>query len=217
MSILTQVSIPDAFIIFFLTLGPLKAIGPFDKVTQGADPILRKTLAWRATLIATVIVLVVALGGAMILKNWRVSVPAIMIAGGLILFRQAFQMIMEPPTAPAGPPSPETPQPPPTLALAQFPLAIPALVTAPGITAIVAFMAIAEGDWTQKGLIIALLLVIMALNLLALLNVGVIFQYVSPTVLLVVGWVMAVLQAALAAQYLVNAVMRLGALPTLGS
>ena len=147
----------------------------------------------------------------MILKNWRVSVPAIMIAGSLILFRQAFQMIMEPPTAPAGSP-PTDVQPPPSLALAQFPLAIPALVTAPGITAIVAFMAIAEGDWSQKGLVIALLLVIMALNLLALLNVGVIFQYVSPTVLLVVGWVMAVLQAALAAQYLVNALMRLGAL-----
>ena len=101
MSILTQVSIPDAFIIFFLTLGPLKAIGPFAQVTRGADPILRRTLAWRATLIATVIVLAVALVGAMILKNWRVSVPAVMIAGGMILFWQAFQMIMKPPAAPA--------------------------------------------------------------------------------------------------------------------
>ena len=99
MSILTQVSIPDAFIIFFLTLGPLKAIGPFAQATRGADPILRKTLAWRATVIATVIVLIVALVGGVILKNWRVSVPAVMIAGSLILFRQAFQMIMEPPTA----------------------------------------------------------------------------------------------------------------------
>ena len=81
MSILTQVSIPDAFIIFFLTLGPLKAIGPFAQVTRGADPILRKTLAWRATVIATLIVLIVALVGAVILKNWRVSVPAVMIAG----------------------------------------------------------------------------------------------------------------------------------------
>ncbi len=90
-------------------------------------------------------------------------------------------------------------------------------MTAPGITAIVAFMAIAGGDWTQKGIVIALLLVIMALNLLALLNVGLIFHYVSPTVLLVVGWVMAVLQAALAAQYIVNALVRLGALPALGS
>ena len=212
MSILTQVSIPDAFIIFFLTLGPLKAIGPFVQATRGADPIMRKTLAWRATLIATVIVLAVALVGAVILKNWRVSVPAIMIAGSLILFRQAFQMIMEPPTAPPSPPpKADAHQPPPSMALAQFPLAIPALVTAPGITAIVAFIALAETDWTQKGIVIALLLVIMTLNLLALLNVGLIFQYVSPTVLLVVGWVMAVLQAALAAQYLVNALVRLGA------
>ena len=216
MTILTQVSIPEAFIIFFLTLGPLKAIGPFAKATQGAEPPLLRALAWRATLIATVIVLAVALLGAMVLKNWRVSVPAIMIAGGLILFRQALQMIMEPPSAPAGRP-PTDNQPPPSLALAQFPLAIPALVTAPGITAIVAFMAIAGGDWTQGGIVLVLLLVIMALNLLALLNVGLIFQYISPTILMVVGWVMAVLQAALAAQYLVNALIRLKIFPALGS
>ena len=35
MSILNQISIPDVFIIFFLTLGPLKAIGPFARVTRG--------------------------------------------------------------------------------------------------------------------------------------------------------------------------------------
>jgi len=103
------------------------------------------------------------------------------------------------------------------LALACFPLAVPALVTAPGLTAIVAFMAIAAGDLWQKGIVIAMLLFIMALNLLALLNVRVIFQYVSPTILLVVGWVMAVLQAALAAQYIINALIRLGALPPLVS
>ena len=105
---------------------------------------------------------------------------------------------------------------PPSLALAHFPLAIPALVTAPGIAAIVAFMAMTEGDWSQKGIVIVLLLLIMTLNLLALLNVGLIFEYVSPTILLIVGWVMAVLQTALAIQYIVNALVRLGALPTTG-
>jgi multiple antibiotic resistance protein len=216
MSILNQVSSPDAFIIFFLTLGPLKAIGPFARVTRGADPALCRSLAWRATSIATVIVLAVALLGAVILKNWRVSVPAIIIAGGLILFLQALQMIMEPPAAPS-PPPPDDDRQPLSLALANFPLAIPALVTAPGLTAIVAFMAIAAVDLTQKVLVIALLLLIMALNLLALLNVRLIFQYISPTILLVVGWVMAVLQAALAAQYIINALIRLGALPSLVS
>jgi multiple antibiotic resistance protein len=210
MSLLNQVAISDAFIIFFLTLGPLKAIGPFARVTRGADPALLRALAWRAILIATVIVLAVALLGAVILKNWRVSVPAMIIAGGLILFLQALQMIMTPPAA--SPPPPADGSSPPSLALAHFPLAIPALVTAPGLTAIAAFMAIAGPDGTQQGIVIALLLLIMALNLLALLNVRVIFQYVSPTILLVVGWVMAVLQAALAAQYIINALVRLGAL-----
>jgi multiple antibiotic resistance protein len=218
MSLLTEVSIPSAFIIFFLTLGPLNAIGPFAKVTRGADPALLRALAWRATVIATVIVMAVALLGVIILKNWRVSMPAIMIAGGLIFFFQAVQMIMEPPAAPSSQPSPaEDQQPPPSLALAHFPLAIPALVTAPGITAIAAFMAFAGPDRTQQGIVIALLLLIMALNLLALLNVRLIFQHVSPTILLLVGWVMAVLQAALAAQYIINALIRLGALPNLVS
>jgi multiple antibiotic resistance protein len=216
MSILNQVAVSDAFIIFFLTLGPLKAIGPFAKVTRGADPAFCRALAWRATVIATIIVLSVALLGAIILKNWRVSVPAIIIAGGLILFFQALQMIMAPPSAPS-PPPPADDQQPPSLALAHFPLAIPALVTAPGITAIVAFMAIAEEDLGQKGIVIALLLFIMVLNFLALLNVKLIFQHVSPTILMVVGWVMAVLQAALAVQYMINALIRLGALTSLVS
>lgn len=211
MPILTQVSIADTFIIFFLTLGPLKAIGPFVKATRGADPALSRALAWRATLIATIIVLAVALLGAVVLKNWKVSVPAIIIAGAFILFYQAFQLLIEPPAA-ASPPPPSTDdrQPPPSLALAHFPLAIPALVTAPGIAAIAAFMAIAGPDRTQQGIVIALLLLIMALNLIALLNVRLIFQYVSPSILLVLGWVMAVLQATLAAQYVINALIRLG-------
>jgi hypothetical protein len=40
MCILTQAAIADAVIIFFSTLGSLKVIGPFAKVTRGADPFL---------------------------------------------------------------------------------------------------------------------------------------------------------------------------------
>jgi len=35
MFVLTKVAIPDVFLIFFLTLGPLKALGPFAQVTRG--------------------------------------------------------------------------------------------------------------------------------------------------------------------------------------
>ena len=88
---LSHVPISDALIIFFLTLGPLKAIAPFAQLTQGTDPAFRRAVAWRATAIATIIVFAVALLGALVLENWHVSIAAIVITAGIILFCQAFQ------------------------------------------------------------------------------------------------------------------------------
>lgn len=208
----SHVLISDALILFFLTLGPLKAIAPFAQLTRGTDPAFRRNLAWRGTTIATFIVIIVALLGALVLENWHVSVAAIVITGGIILFCQAFQLIMSPPAAAPSPPH-SGGKIPPTMAAAQFSLAIPALVTAPGIAAITGFMAIARGDWTQKGIVFASLLVIMGLNLVTLLNTKVISKDGPSPLLRVLGWVMAVLQAALAAQYIINGLVRLGALP----
>jgi multiple antibiotic resistance protein len=217
MSLMSHVPVSDALIIFFLTLGPLKAIAPFAQMTMGTDSAFRRDLAWRATTIATVIVLAVALLGALVLGNWHVSIAAVVITASIILFFQAFHLIMQPPIA-----APPTLQSgaghnPPPLAIASFSLAIPALVTAPGVAAIAALVAIAAGDWAQKGIIIASLLGVMVLNLVTLLNIEAILKHVPPPFLKVLGWVMAVLQAALAAQYVINGLVRLGALPPLTS
>lgn len=212
----SHVSISDALIIFFVTLGPLKAIGPFAQLTQGTDPAFRRNLAWRGTAIATAIVIIVALLGSVVLDNWNVSIAAIVITGGIILFRQALQLILHPSEV-APPPPPNGGQTTPNMGLAQFSLAIPALVTAPGIAAIAGFMAIAGGDWTQKGIVFVALLVIMGLNLVTLRNLEVLLKRGSSNLLKIVAWVMAVLQAALAAQYIINGLVRLGALPGLAS
>jgi multiple antibiotic resistance protein len=211
---LLHVQIFDVLIIFFLTLGPLKAVGPFNQLTQGTDAAFRRNLAWRGTATATLIVLVVALLGALVLENWHVSVAAIVITGGIILFCQAFQFILHPTAVAPRPPQPIAGQSPPTLAMAQFSLAVPVLVTAPGIAAIAGFMAIAGGDWTQKGIVLAALLAVMGLNLVILLNLKANSQPGPSPSLQVLGWVMAVLQAALAAQYIINALVRLGVLAT---
>ncbi len=212
MFVVTQVSILDAFIIFFFSLGPLNALGPFAQATQGADPAFRRTVAWRATAIATAIVIGVALLGSVVLERWRVSVAAMVVSGSIIIFCQSWQMIMEPP-APAPPPlQPQDAEPAPlSLALACFPVAVPAMVTAPGLAAIVVFMAIAGGDWSQTGIVLGTLLVIMTLNLVILLNAKAIRRLPSP-LFKVVGWVMAVLQAVEAVQYLFNGLVRAGVL-----
>ena len=214
---LSHIPISDALIFFFLTLGPLKAIAPFAQLTQGTDPAFRRAVAWRATAIATSVVFAVALLGALVLENWNVSIAAIVITGGVILFCQAFQLIMQTPATAPPPTPPGAGQSPPSLAIAHFPLAIPGLVTAPGIAAIAGFIAIAGGDWAEKGIIFASLIVIMGLNLVTLLNIEVILKHGSPLVQRIFGWVMAVLQAALAVQYVINGLVRLGVLPTLVS
>jgi hypothetical protein len=70
----------DIGILFFLTLGPLKAILPFARVTRWTEPAFRRTVAWQAIATATAIVLGVALLGPVVLPNWHVSPPAIAIS-----------------------------------------------------------------------------------------------------------------------------------------
>jgi multiple antibiotic resistance protein len=199
-----ELTYADIAILFFLTLGPLKAVLPFAKVTHQTAPDFRRTVAWRSVAIATAIVLGVALLGPFILVNWHVSSPAIAITCGIILFYQALRIIMQAQTGTlesAG--GGETTQSPPSLAVAFFPLAIPAIVTAPGIAAIAAITVLNRHDLAHEAVVAALLLGVMALNLLILWNTEAILKRGVAGLWLVIGWVLAVLQASLAVQIVI--------------
>ena len=199
-----ELSYADIAILFFLTLGPLKAILPFAKLTHDTEPTFRRTVAWRSVATATVIVLGVALLGPFVLINWHVSSPAIAITCGIIFFEQALRIIMQAPAAAVESAGRETAQPPPSLAIAVFPLAIPALVTAPGIAAIAAIIVLNRHDLAHQAITVTLLLGVMALNLIVLWNTEAILKRGVAGLLLVIGWVLAVLQAALAVQIVIH-------------
>jgi len=207
-----ELSYGDIGILFFLTLGPLKAILPFARVTRGADPAFQRTVAWQATAIATAIVLVTALFGPFVLTNWHVSPPAIIITGGIILFYQALRIIMQTPAAVSAPTGPETSPSRPSPAIAVFPIAVPALVTAPGIAAIATIVVINRHDLVHEATVVALLIGVMVLNLLTLWNTEAILKHGLAGVLPVVAWVLAVLQAALAVQMVIYSLRVLGVL-----
>ena len=200
-----QFSYVDIAILFFLTLGPLKAILPFARATRGADRGFRRAVARRAVVIAFIVVLTVALLGPFVLTNWHVSVPAILITCGIILFYQALRITTQTPAGLAGAASQDAPATQPSPAIAVFPIAIPALVTAPGIAAIAAIAVLNrhEHDLTQQAVVVALLVAVMALNLVTLLNNEAILRHGLAGILPVVGWVLAVLQAALAVQMVI--------------
>jgi multiple antibiotic resistance protein len=198
-----ELSYGDIGILFFLTLGPLKAILPFARVTRGTEPAFRRTVAWRAVAIATAIVIGVALLGPFVLTNWHVSPPAIAITCGIILFSQALRIIMQTPAAVLTSANREASQSPASLAIAVFPLAIPAIVTAPGIAALAAIIVLNRDDLAHQTIVVALLLGVMVLNLLTLRNTETILKRGFAAVLPIVGWVLAVLQASLAVQIVI--------------
>ena len=207
-----QLSYWDITILFFLTLGPLKAILPFARATRGAERAFRRAVAWRAVVIATVIVLGVALIGPLALTNWHVSVPAMLITCGIILFYQALQITMQTPAGPAGS-GHETGPSQLSAAIAVFPIAIPAIVTAPGIAAIAAIVVLNRHDFVHQAIVVASLLGVMALNLLTLSNNEAILKHGLAGVLPVIGWVLAVLQASLAVQMVIYSLRLLAVLP----
>ena len=197
-----ELSYGDIGILFFLTLGPLKAILPFARATRGTEPAFRRAVAWRAVAIATAVVLGVTLLGPFVLPNWHVSPPAIAITCGIILFYQALRIIMQTPGAIPGS-ADRQPSPSPSPAIAVFPMAIPAIVTAPGIAALAAVTVLYRHDLAHEAVVVALLLGVMVLNLLTLRNTEAILKHGLAGVLPVVGWVLAVLQASLAVQIVI--------------
>jgi multiple antibiotic resistance protein len=98
-----------------------------------------------------------------------------------------------------------------------FPIAIPGIVSAPGIAAIAAIEVLVQHDMTHHLVVILVLLVIMALNLLTLLNNEKILRLRLAGVLPIVGRVLAVLQASLAVQMVIYSLRLLEVLRWPGS
>ena len=194
------------FTYFFLMLGPLKVIGPFVKLTAGTDPGFQRMLALRAFAIACGAGLVAAVVGQKLLQSWDVSVPALLLAAGLVLLLVALQTVLrqyQPGPSPSPVDEPVTPHA-PSLGLALAPLAFPTIVTPYGSAVLILLLA-ASVEIGRDLAILGVFVTIMVLDLLAMLFAHRILKLVGTTPLAVLGAVLGVLQIALAMQMLVVA------------
>jgi multiple antibiotic resistance protein len=195
----------DVFVLFLITVGPLKGLVVFAAVTAKADAGFRRAVAFKAITAATIVVLVFALAGQVLLDVFHVTLPALKIAGGLILLLFALHMVMgEPEKEEAG-------AAPPSMDIAIYPLAMPALATPQGIVAIVTIMAAAHG-WGEMVRNIVLLLAVMAIDLGALLAADRIVKWLGAAALGIIARIAGILLAALAVQLAISALRDLGAL-----
>jgi len=184
----------NILIIFLLTLGPLKLIGSFAKLTANAEPALRRQLAFRSFGISTSVIFGVALFSKNILKTWQIDLSAMLIATGIILFLVALQSVLAqytPPTANASSPTN------PSLDLTVHPLVFPAILTPYGIGVVVTLSAMFGRAAIAIGPVLGLLLGVMALNFGAMLAARPILSAIKPVTLKVLGFVFGVMQVAL--------------------
>jgi multiple antibiotic resistance protein len=85
----------NAFVTLLVTIDP-PAIAPmFLALTVGMTASEKRQVAWRATLIATLALAFFALVGQKLLALLGITLPAFRIAGGLLLFWIAFEMVFE--------------------------------------------------------------------------------------------------------------------------
>ena len=76
----------ENFVLLFATTNAMKAAIVSLAMTKNADAALKRAIAFRAVLITTVVCILFALAGAAILAGLKITVEALLIAGGAILF-----------------------------------------------------------------------------------------------------------------------------------
>ena len=198
----------EIFVLLFATTNGMKAAIVHLGLTKNADAALKRAIVFRAVLITTVVCVLFALAGAGILAGLKISVEALLIAGGAILFVFALNMVIgdEKEAMSDGPP------PAPSMDIAAFPLAVPLMASPQGLVAIVAIEATLEG-MTEAGILVALILSIMAINVVLLLAADRIFAKIPPAFLKVVMRIVGLMLCALAVQLIIYGFDGLGLIP----
>jgi len=192
-------SILSSFVTLFVTIGPVETAVVFAGLTAGVHRSQRRSLALRSVTIAGVVLLLFAVGGALVLSLLHVSLPAFRVAGGLLLFLQALTLTFSSPgLSSINESEKHDAQQPGDIAV--FPLAFP-LIAGPGsLSAAVLVMGRTEG-WLEASGVIAMLLLCVSFTLAAMRAAEWLIAILGRTGADVVSRISGILLAGLAVQF----------------
>lgn len=199
--------IADILIILFITIGPTKAAAMYVAMTKSADPALKRKIAVRAVLVSVIICAIFVVLGEAILKMFHISIPALLIAGGIILFIFALHLVLgeDKPESATGLPQA------PSIGIADYPLAVPLMASPQGLVAIVTISAAMPGLPNMLTLL-GLVLAVMSVNLVVLLSADKIMAKIPTSIMKVVMRIFGLLLCGLAVQLVILGLQRLGVL-----
>lgn len=195
----------SSFITFFVVIDPPGCAPIFASLTGGATAAHRRTMAIRAVVVAAFILFGFALFGEALLKSLGISLNAFRIAGGIMLFLIALEMVFERRTerredrAEKVMASEDVPD------VSVFPMAMP-MIAGPGSIASVMLLMSQNDGLNRSGAVLGAMAAVLTLTLLALLAAGPIMRFVGAKIESVISRLLGVLLAALATQFVIDGV-----------
>jgi multiple antibiotic resistance protein len=195
----------SALLTLFVVVDPVALSPTFLVVTERMPRKSRRDVAVRASIIAGAILIGAALIGDWLLNTLEISLSAFRIAGGLLLFSIATEMVFGVRSRHEGEAAEEALEE-RVRNVAAFPLAIPLLAGPGAITATVLLAGRAHGDLVQLAVLIAAVVAVAAASLASFLCAEWIGGLIGVTGNIVLSRLLGVLLAALAVQYVVDGI-----------
>ena len=200
-----QAFIITSFATLFVVIDPPGLVPLFIALTQGMEPAQRRRLGLRACVIGGVLLTLFGLFGESLLGFIGISMPAFRIAGGILLFLTALDMLFERRTQRR-----EGQHADPNHDPSVFPLATP-LIAGPGaIATMILLMGQSGGGWTGTLTVLALLFVMLLVTFLFFLASPPIERLLGRTGTVVITRLLGMLLAALSVQFVIDGVKGTG-------
>jgi multiple antibiotic resistance protein len=198
----------SALLTLFVVVDPVGLTPTFLAITHGLPRAARRSVALRASLIAGAILIGTALIGDWLFRMLGISLAAFRIAGGLLLFTIAFEMLFGVRMRREGEAAEQALEE-HVRNVAAFPLAIPLLAGPGAITATVLLAGRADGNLILLGVLLAVVALVAVACFVAFIFAGQISRLLGMTGNIVLSRLLGVLLAALAVQFVVDGIRAL--------
>ncbi len=194
-----------AFVTLFVIIDPLGLAPLFVTLTQGMTPDAKRAIALRSCLTAAALLTLFAAFGESVLGFVGISMPAFRIAGGILLFLTALDMLFERRSKRREDRTEEDDGPDPSV----FPLAIP-LISGPGAIASVILLTGQQPGLVGLAWVVGVMLLVISLVFMMFMASGLIERLLGKTGVNVVTRLFGMLLAALAVQFVLDGLRGFG-------
>ncbi|MBX3703793.1 MAG: NAAT family transporter [Steroidobacteraceae bacterium] len=190
-------------VLFFVVVEPISLVPLFAALTEGADDAFRRRMALRSVVLAGLVLALFAFGGAWFLQTMGISIAAFRIAGGVMLFLIALEMVFarESGTRVTTEEKDESRK---RADISVFPLAFP-FIAGPGALAIVLLtFGASRGEWALSAGLFGVVVLVLAITYALMRLTPLVMRVMGVTGANVVNRLSGVVLAALAVQFIVD-------------